>query len=117
MISILISTVADIICGWGYYATGGTWGAYIAGLIGALLSFFLINRKVQKPLNEIIMKVQTKLQEASETVQKKVNHFQNKPGGNQTAFMKTVEKIQKGIHETPALDPEGCAAAFEHFRH
>ena len=41
------------------------------------------------------MKVQTKLQEASETVQKKVNHFQNKPGGNQTAFMKTVEKIQK----------------------
>lgn len=96
MISIIISTIAGIICGFGYmYGLDGTWGSYLVGIIGALLAFFLVNRKVQGPLNAIIMRVQTKMQEASDQVQKKVNHFQNKPGGNQTAFMKTVEKIQK----------------------
>jgi hypothetical protein len=96
MISLIISISAGIVCAIGYmYGLDGTWGSYLVGLIGAVASFFIINKKVQKPLNEIIMKVQTKLQDAGEVVQKKVNHFQSRPGGNQAAFMKSVEKIQK----------------------
>lgn len=109
MISIFISLIGGVAFGLAYmYGLDGTWGSYIFGLIGTLVTFFIINKKVQKPLNELIMKVQTRLQKAGEEVQKKVNHFQSRPGGNQAAFMKTVDKIQKDAAEEALTYLEGA---------
>jgi hypothetical protein len=95
MISIIISVLSGIVCALGYNTMdNATWGTYVFGVIGTIISFVLINRWKQKPLNAIIQGVQAKLQDAQEQVQKKANHFQSRPGGNQTAFMKTAEKIQ-----------------------
>lgn len=100
MISILISIVGGILCALTYSTMDhASWGIYIIGVIGTLVSFILINRWKQKPLNEIIQGVQAKLQDAQTQVQKKANHFQSRPGGNQTAFMKTAEKIQSKATE------------------
>jgi hypothetical protein len=101
MISLIISLLSGVLCAVAYLnlSKDASWGAYIMGLIGTLVSFYFINRKIQKPLNEIIKKVQDKLQDAAEQSQKKINHFQSRPGGNQAAVMKTIEKIQKDATE------------------
>jgi Skp family chaperone for outer membrane proteins len=96
MISIIISALIAACCGLAYsLIPDSSWGAYIAGLIGLGVSFFVINKRVQKRLNVVIEKVQSRLQELQEQVQKKMNHFQSRPGGNQAAFMKSVDKMQQ----------------------
>ncbi len=95
MISIIISIMCGIICAFGYSNLAhATRGIYVTGIFGTIISFFIINKWKQKPLNAVIQKVQMKLQEAQTLVQKKANHFQSRPGGNQASFMKSAEKIQ-----------------------
>jgi len=97
MISIFISLIGGILCGTLYSLTDkdASFGIYFCGIIGTAITFYIVNKWKQKPLNVVMQRVQGRLMQLQEAQQKKVNHFQSRPGGNQAAFMKGLEKMQK----------------------
>ena len=101
MKSFVIALVAGILGGIAYSLIPDTsWGISIAGLITALLAYFVVNRKINSKLMVIVNASQDHIQATQEKVRKKLNAMQNKPGTNPVAAQKTLETMQKeGIEE------------------
>ena len=100
MISFILAILTGVLCALGYaQIEHATFGIYITGFISTLVAFIVINKKMTKPLNEIFMKIQKVREDAQAQIQKKAKHLQSRPGGNQAAFMKTVEKLQEKSNE------------------
>ena len=100
MISFILAILTGVLCATGYaQIEHASFGIYITGFISTIIAFIVINKKMTKPLNEIFMKIQKVREDAQAQIQKKAKHMQSRPGGNQAAFMKTVEKLQANSNE------------------
>ena len=100
MISFILAILTGVLCATGYaQIEHAGFGIYVTGFISTLVAFIVINKKMTKPLNQIFMNIQKVREEAQTQIQKKAKHMQSRPGGNQAAFMKSVEKMQEKSNE------------------
>jgi hypothetical protein len=101
MKSFVIAFIAGIIGGFAYsFLPDASWGISIAGVIVALATYFIVNRKVNAKLMLIVNASQDHIQATQDKVRKKMNSMQSKPGLNQAAAQKTLEAMQEeGIEE------------------
>lgn len=75
-----------------------------AGLAGFLLMMFLIGRLVGRNIKKVQMELQEAMQEGQRRINRDVQQFQSKPGGNPKAMQIQIEQKQKQmIRQAQAL--------------
>ena len=111
MLPLLISTlVASALAGASIasqVSTGATVFYSIAGFVG---TFFLVGFLVRKKMSKVQREFQQSMQAAQGRMQRKVQMFQNKPGGNVKQMQRQLEMDQKamcqsGLEFTKRLEP------------
>lgn len=83
------------------------------GLVIFFVVIIMINLKLRKKINEVMMGLQFMISEGQKVIQNRVNQFQSRPNGDPKRFMAEMEKKQ---HEliTNAIS---YTSNFEKFRH
>jgi hypothetical protein len=111
MLTLLISAlVAAALAGasiTSHVSTGATVFYSIAGFIG---TFFLIGFLTRKKMSKVQAELQERMQAAQERMTRKMQLFQNKPGGNVKQMQRLLEIDQKamltdGLEFTKRLEP------------
>jgi hypothetical protein len=111
MLSLLISAlVATALAGasiTSQVSTGATVFYSIAGFAG---TFFLIGFLTRKKMSKVQSELQESMQAAQGRIQRKVQLFQNKPGGNVNQMQRLIEidqkaMLQEGLEFTKRLEP------------
>lgn len=109
LISLIISSVAVAVCTAYNIGTGGT---VAAGIAGFLIPHFGIGLIVRKKVSKVQAELQEMLTNAQKQMNRKIQMFQSKPGGNIKQIQRQIEADQKAI-VTQALE---FTARFEPFR-
>jgi hypothetical protein len=111
MLSLLISALVAIVLASvlhaSQFSTGTTVFLSFAGFVG---TFFLVGFFVRKKMSKVQGALQESMQVAQRRIQRKVQQFQNKPGGNVKQIQRQLELDQKamlkeGLELTKGLEP------------
>lgn len=109
LISVVISAAAVTAC---MVYDAGTGGTIAAGIAGFLIPHFGIGLIVRKKVSKVQAALQEMLTNAQKQMNRKIQMFQSKPGGNIKQIQRQIEADQKAII-TQALE---FIARFEPFR-
>jgi hypothetical protein len=111
MLSLLISALVAIALASALiasqFSTGATVFFSFAGFAG---TFFLVGFLVRKKMSKPQAVLQESMQAAQRRIQRKVQQFQNKPGGNIKQIQRELEMdqkvmVKKGLELTKGLEP------------
>jgi len=111
MLSLLISILASITLAGALVASDITTGTTIFfGIIGFIAAFFLIGFLVRKKITKVQNELQEIMLSGQKRMNRKVQQFQSKPGGNIKLIQRQIEADQKVIHKqgldfTARLEP------------
>lgn len=111
MLSLLISALVTAAIAGGLIAMQVSSGALVFfSIVGFVGTFFLIGFLVRKKLGKAHDQLQQSMQAAQRRMQRKVQQFQNKPGGNVKQIQRQLEMDQKAMFEqglelTKLLEP------------
>ncbi|MBC2607478.1 hypothetical protein [Pelagicoccus albus] len=111
MLSILISALVTAVIAGALIATNSSIGAIVTlGFFGFLATFLLIGFFVRKKSSKVQDELQNRMQAAQRRMQRKVQQFQNKPGGNVKQIQRQLEMDQRamfkeGLEITKGLEP------------
>jgi hypothetical protein len=94
LISVIVSIVAVAACNMYHVGSGGT---IAAGVAGFLLTHFGIGFIVRKQMKKVQDELQEKLANGQKQVQRKIQLFQTKPGGNIKQIQRQIENDQKAL--------------------
>jgi hypothetical protein len=104
MLSLLVSLLASIALAGGLKAAGiNTPTTVFFGIIGFIAAFFLVGWLVRKKIASVQNELQEIMQAGQQRMQRKIQQFQNKPGGNIKLMQRVMETDQKAIYNQ-ALD-------------
>ncbi len=99
MFSILISTMVTAILMGGLNAAGVKSGtATFFGVVGFIATFFLIGFLVRKRVAKVQNELQEIMMSAQARMNRKIQQFQSKPGGNIKLIQRQLEADQKAIY-------------------
>ncbi|MGJ8653076.1 MAG: hypothetical protein ACSHX8_07365 [Opitutaceae bacterium] len=107
LISALVAIALAITLNASQFGTGSTVFLSLAGFAG---TFFLIGYLVRKKMSEAQSALQESMQAGQRRIQRKVQQFQNKPGGNIKQIQRQLEMdqnamLKQGLELTKALEP------------
>jgi hypothetical protein len=111
MLSLLLSILASIGLVGGLSALGVQKGTTIFfGIVGLLVSYYLIGWLVRKKIAKVQNELQEIMMTGQQRMQRKIQHFQTKPGGNIKLMQRQIESDQKVIYKQgldfiPRLEP------------
>ncbi len=94
LISVMVCVVAVAACVVYHVGQGGT---IAAGIAGFLSTQFLIGLIVRKKIKTVQDTLQEKLMNAQKQVNRKIQIFQTKPGGNIKQLQRQIESDQKAV--------------------
>ena len=94
LISVMVSSAAVAAC---IVYDAGQGGAIAAGIASFLITQFLIGLIVRKQVAKVQNELQEKLTNAQKQVNRKIQIFQTKPGGNIKQLQRQIESDQKAV--------------------
>ena len=111
MLSLLISALVSITLVGTFIATDVQKGTTIFfGIFGFIASFFLVGFLVRKKITAVQNELQEILKSGQQRMNRKVQQFQNRPGGNIKLIQRQIEADQKVVYKeslqfTDRLEP------------
>ena len=111
MLSVLISILASFGLVGILTATGVNRPTTIFfGIVGFIASFYLVGFLVRKKIGKVQKEMETIMLTGQQKLQRKVQQFQSKPGGNIKLIQRQIEADQKAIYQQaldflPRLEP------------
>jgi hypothetical protein len=111
MLSLLISILASIALVGGLTAAGVNKPTTIFfGIVGFLAAFYLVGFLVRKKIAKVQKELEDMMMTARQRINRKVQAFQSKPGGNIKLIQRQIEADQKVIYQQgldfiPRLEP------------
>ncbi|MEE9368592.1 MAG: hypothetical protein V3V05_06970 [Pontiella sp.] len=100
MLSLLISILASLALVSGLSALGVQKGTTIFfGVVGLLASYYLIGWVVRKKIAKVQGELQSIMMAGQQKMQRKIQQFQMKPGGNIKLMQRQIETDQKVIYK------------------
>jgi hypothetical protein len=94
LISVIVSAAAVIAC---IVSNAGTGSAIAAGIAGLLIPQFSIGFIVRKKITAVQNELQEKLVNGQKQMNRKIQMFQSKPGGNIKQIQRQLEGDQKAL--------------------
>jgi hypothetical protein len=100
MFSLLISIVTSIVLAGALTAAGVNRPTTIFfGIVGFIAAFYLIGFFVRKKVAKVQAELQEIMMAGQQRIQRKVQQFQSKPGGNLKLIQRQIEADQKDIYQ------------------
>ncbi len=111
MLSLLISVLASIALVEGLIASGVKTGTSVFfGIVGFIAAFYLIGFLVRKKIAKVQKELESMMLSGQQRMNRKVQQFQSKPGGNIKLIQRQLEADQQVLYKqaldfTPRLEP------------
>jgi hypothetical protein len=100
MLSLLLSVLVSITLTINLIASGVKTGTTIFfGILGFIAAFYLIGFLVRKRIAKVQNELQGIMMDGQKRMQRKIQQFQTKPGGNIKLMQRTIEADQKVIYK------------------
>ncbi|WP_372809216.1 hypothetical protein [Pontiella sp.] len=104
MLSLLISAVVSIVLAIALPAAGVNRGTTIFfSIVGFLAAFYLVGFFVRKQITKVQKELQENMLAGQQRMNRKIQQFQRKPGGNIKLIQRQIETDQKQLYQE-ALD-------------
>ena len=100
MLSLVISFIISILISGTCIASEVKSGSIAYGILGFIASQVLISLLIRKKIKAVNGALQEILAAGQKRINRKINQFQNKPGGNPTLMQRQVERDQQELFKT-----------------
>jgi len=100
MLSLVISFIISILISGTCIASEVKSGSIAYGILGFIASQVLISLLIRKKIKGVNGALQEILAAGQKRINRKINQFQNKPGGNPTLMQRQVERDQQELFKT-----------------